>query len=86
MEKQLPPTKEYRWEDNPEEKRIYDFYSDRLSDTSMSHIIYGCSDRMGNPPNQLIDEHDRRVFMNALQWLGSPVGQSFMKELMQEKL
>ena len=67
--------KEYRFEDNPEEQRIYEkFISDRNN-------VY---DFVGNVvfsnPNESNDR-DVMVFLGAIQWLGSHVGQCFLRDL-----
>lgn len=79
----MPETKESRWEHNPEEQLFVEEFLRQFQnpERTMSYIIYGSSSSLGNPPKDFVDEYTKQVFINTIQWLGSPVGRGFLKDL-----
>jgi len=73
--------KEYRFKQNPEEERFFKTFIDDGRDVDMriSFIVHGASNNGGIHPNKLATEDEINAFLSAIQWLGSPVGQSFLK-------
>lgn len=69
--------KKYRFELNPEEERIFNaFISERGADRVVDFIGQVCF----NDKHEVTDR-DVKVFLNAIQWLGSHVGQCFLRDL-----
>ena len=69
--------KEYRFELNLEEERIFNaFINERGADRVIEFIGEVCfNDRYE------ATDRDVKVFLNAIQWLGSHVGQCFLRDL-----
>jgi hypothetical protein len=77
--------KTYRHEQNPEEKRFHDnFIADICHDDMQSAIIFEPKDG-GLAPSELLTPRENKIVISAMQWLGSPVGQSFLREMGYEK-
>jgi len=83
--------KSYRFHDNPEEERFYNSIIDQFDHSSnslitrVSYILYGTDDLMGNKAKQVAFEEEIQAFLLTIQWLGSPVGQSFLRSMGYEK-
>jgi hypothetical protein len=82
----LKGTKEYRFKDNPLEKRFHDafinqFGRDHQSLKTLSMIIFGPSPTNSNYANSCLTDYEETMCVNMIQWLGSPVGQSFLRDL-----
>lgn len=79
--------KSYRFHDNPEEERFYNSILDQFDHsfqslkTHVSHILHGTDDSLGNKPKQIASEEEIQLFLLTIQWLGSPVGQSFLESM-----
>jgi hypothetical protein len=71
-----------RFKDNPEEKRFAEAFG-RLGWRTLDYLLGG-SDRDNGPPLDASDR-DRMVAATVIQWLGSPVGQGFLRDLGYEK-
>ena len=81
----MKSNKEYRFADNPKEKEFHDKFKQmfEISNTtrnSLSAIIFGWKDASQNYPNEYLTDKEEDICLNLIQWLGSPVGQSFLKE------
>jgi len=81
----MKSNKEYRFADNPKEKEFHDKFKQmfEISNTtrnSLSAIIFGWKDASQNYPNVYLTDKEEDICLNLIQWLGSPVGQSFLKE------
>jgi hypothetical protein len=77
--------KVYRHDQNPEEKRFHDnFIEDICHDNMMSAIVFEPKDG-GLAPSEYLTEREEKIVISAIQWLGSPVGQSFLREMGYEK-
>jgi len=73
--------KTYRHKDNPEEKRFHDnFIKDICHDNMMSAIVFEPKDG-GLSPSRYLTEDEEKIVISTIQWLGSPVGQSFLREM-----
>ncbi len=36
---------------------------------------------VNNPDKKYLDEHEEKIVLSTIQWLGTPFGQSFLKEV-----
>jgi hypothetical protein len=73
----------HRFRDNPEEKRFaeaWDAENDPDRRTSLLSHLMGDGSRKGS-----VTVRDERVAATVIQWLGSPVGQSWLQELGYER-
>ena len=73
----------YRHKDNPEEERFFDA-ANEMGVGMLSQITLPLNDR-GTDSVRLLSVEEEVIVINTLQWLGSPVGQSFLAELGYEK-
>lgn len=73
--------KSYRLRDNPEEKRIANAWEKfETQGQIVNHILDSRPVHSGHPPEA--SDRDRAVAATFLQWLGSPVGQHFLTEVL----
>lgn len=83
MSENLKGFNTHRHLDNPIEKELHDSFIEEFIDNKFAHdmidkIIYGTNEN-GYPKNFLSD-HEKRIVITAIQWLGSHVGQSFLED------
>jgi len=81
----MKTNKEYRFKDNPKEKEMHDkfiamFESNNMTHKTLSAIIFGWKSDRQDIPNDWLTEEEENICLNLIQWLGSPVGQSFLRE------
>ena len=76
--------KAYRHEDNPEEKRFHDAASN-MGVGTLSQITLPLNDR-GTEPVRYLTVEEEVLVINTLQWLGSPVGQCFLRDMGYQKI
>jgi hypothetical protein len=76
--------KTYRHADNPLEKQFHDAAVD-MGVSMLSNIVLPLNDR-GTGPKRYLTPEEETIVINTLQWLGSPVGQSFLRENGFEKI
>lgn len=81
----MKTNKEYRFKDNPKEKELHDkfivmFEGNEMTNRSLSAIIFGWKSDRQNLPERYLTEDEEDICLNLIQWLGSPVGQSFLRE------
>lgn len=74
----------HRYDQNPLEKAFAEAWQ-KANDTSQMGIAHGnlaylLSDTQHNPPEPTEAEH--KVAATVIQWLGSPVGQHFVQEVL----
>lgn len=70
----------HRFKDNPEEKRFAEKWdSDNASGHNLAHLLDQSRGESIRPPEP--SDRDRVVAATVIQWLGSPVGQGFLREL-----
>lgn len=86
----MKTNKEYRFKDNPEEKIYHDEFIDMFTNSftsieTLSSIIFGWKDGRQNVAKERLTEDEENICLNLIQWLGSPIGQSFVKKC-QEKI
>lgn len=82
MAKKMKGFNSHRHLDNPKEKQLHDNFVSEFIDTKFSHnaidkIIYGTNEN-GNA-NDYLSDHEKRIVLSTIQWLGSHVGQSFLE-------
>jgi hypothetical protein len=75
----LKGNKEYRHEQNPEEKRFHDAVID-MGARHWSSVTLPLNDT-GTAPSRYLEEDERVLVTNTIQWLGSPVGQNFLRDM-----
>lgn len=75
---------QHRFRDNPEEQRIAKAWG-RLNDlgSNLDYLLDDRADRLGPPPP--CSPRDRVIAATIIQWLGSPVGQGFLRSLGYER-
>ena len=72
----------YRFRDNPEEKRFSDAWlaeTEREMGTSILAYLMNTGAQDYRPADP--SERDQVVAATVIQWLGSPVGQGFLRDL-----
>jgi hypothetical protein len=74
----MKSNKEYRFKDNPKEQEFHDkfidmFKYDRSANNTLSAIVFGWEN-----DKESLSEREEDICLNIIQWLGSPVGQSFL--------
>jgi len=79
----MEKNKEYRFKDNPKEKEFFDKFSEMFlhngfSIRTLDAVIFGWDN--DNNPNDNLDGRETAICTNLIQWLGSPVGQGFLRE------
>lgn len=77
--------KQYRFIENPEEKLFYDKFIEQFNRDSMAHrtlsmIVIGIDDNNSTQPKRILTEEEETICVNLIQWLGSPVGQGFLRD------
>ncbi len=70
--------KQNRLSSNPKEKEIINFFEKEFSDLDISLMVCGTLD--GRTPVKFLDEEEIKIAKGMIQWLGSPVGQGFLRE------
>lgn len=71
--------KEYRFKENPKEKEVVDkFKKEVVSIGITKNIVFE------NNARNLTNEEER-IILSTIQWLGSPVGLSFINEFLKTK-
>ena len=77
-----PKDTAYRFNDNPKEKELHDKFLEvfKRDTKTLSSIIFGWSDTNQNVPNYYLTENEEQICLNMIQWLGSPVGQGFLRD------
>jgi hypothetical protein len=67
--------KTYRHKRNPKEKEFHDEFLKEFTNTDL--IVFG-NNGFGSTPNGALTSRERRIVVSTVQWLGSPIGQSFL--------
>lgn len=81
----MKSNKEYRFEDNPEEKLFHDkfietFGKDNSSRVTLSAMIFGWENNRQTYPKKWLNQEQENICLNLIQWLDSPVGQGFLAD------
>lgn len=69
----------HRFRDNEEEKNFADAWEDQNKHGNSLAYLLHCGDQQGKPPEP--SARDYEVAATVIQWLGSPVGQCFLRDL-----
>lgn len=67
----------YRFKNNPEEKRFAEAWAER--EDHLGYLLDPRETQQGKPPEPA--KRDVVVAATVIQWLGSPVGQCFLRDL-----
>lgn len=72
--------KKYRFETNPLEKTLHDEFIEQMSHNhdSISRIVFPSIDDDLHPSDTL-SVREQSIVLSTIQWLGSPVGQGFLR-------
>jgi hypothetical protein len=74
-------TKAYRFKDNPLERIFYESWVELNHNKNGRGVLdYLMAEDPNNPTGEVTDR-DRLVAERVIQWLGSPVGQSFLMQI-----
>lgn len=71
----------HRHSNNPKEKELHDsfiseFIDNKLSPNIIDKIIYGTNE--SGYAKDYLSDHEKRIVITTIQWLGSHVGESFL--------
>ena len=70
--------KTYRHKDNSKEKELHDKFLKQFDVKGVSQIV---NETYSNgEPKKYVSNDEYRLIITTIQWLGSPVGQAFLKE------
>lgn len=80
--KRLKGFKTYRHNSNPKEKEFHDKFIEHNSHNhdDMDWLVFGVGDNNRNIPANRLTEHEKQIVISTIQWLGSPVGQGFLRD------
>lgn len=70
--------KSHRFDQNPKEKELVEKFLESYSDYGMTDLIVFGHTPNGTPLDRL-SEREVNIVLSTIQWLGSPVGQGFLK-------
>jgi hypothetical protein len=78
---------QYRFKDNPLEEKFAKGWEMQNSTDLRSYgtLEYLLADDSNYPKCDEVSERDRLVAATVIQWLGSPVGQSFIRGIMEDE-
>lgn len=76
--------KTYRHEQNPEEKLFHDSFIAQHGDRDMAAIVFEPNES-GTAPSEYLTPREETIVVSTIQWLGSPVGQNFLRTMGYEK-
>lgn len=74
--------KTYRHTQNPKEKELHDNFlknHNREGYHDMDLIVFGHGSQSLRP-NDYLTDREKKIVLSTIQWLGSPVGQSFLRD------
>ena len=71
----------HRHESNPKEKELHDQFIEHVSRNhdTLSRLVLGSS-KDDNFPKDYLASREEKIAISAIQWLGSPVGQGFLRD------
>lgn len=78
--KKLASYKQYRLSHNPMEQRFHDEFVFEHGCQDMSMLVFPPNNN-GMSPTEYLTEREEKIVMGTIQWLGSPVGSSFLQSL-----
>lgn len=70
--------KTYRHGSNPLEKQLHDDFISKHNIESMSMVCL--PSKNGIRPDRYLTDEESALVVSTIQWLGSPVGQSFLRD------
>jgi hypothetical protein len=71
--------KMHRLENNPKEKEMMvKFITNHTDNSDIDRIVFGTID--GLKVARYLDENEKKIVLSTIQWLGSPVGKSYLRE------
>jgi hypothetical protein len=71
--------KTYRHKSNSQEKEFHDKFIKQHADNDMSMIVFPPNGD-GLSPSEYLSRREESIVITTIQWLGSPVGQGFLRE------
>ena len=73
--------KTYRHNTNPLEKQLHDsFVDEHVKDGYMDLIVFGPRDGSDTQPSDYLTDREKQIVISTVQWMGSPVGQGFLRQ------
>lgn len=76
--------KTYRLDSNPEEVVFHKtFRTEHLEakhSCKLDLLIFPSEDQSGGTPSEYLTDREKEVMLSTIQWLGSPIGQSFLNK------
>jgi hypothetical protein len=76
---------QYRFQNNPMEEKYAKAWEKENKSGSNDILDYLLAKDCNSPQDGEVSERDRLVAATVIQWLGSPVGQSFIEETQDKK-
>lgn len=81
--------KDYRLKENDEyyakEIKALEVFNERTYLENIDLIVFGQKPGTSMEANDNLTERERKIVLSTIQWLGTPVGQSFLEEITQVK-
>lgn len=80
--KDIKTFKEYRLtEDNKQEVIMVEEFKKHVKDGYIpDQIVFGTKEGTSSTPNQYLTDREKQVMLSTLQWLGSHVGQCYLRD------
>ena len=73
--------KTYRHDNNPKEKELHDkFLNEHILKRDIDLLVFPPANNNQTYAVDTLTEREKQIMLTTIQWLGSPVGQSFLKE------
>jgi len=74
----------HRHNTNPKEKILHDnfkkeFLDNKYSTESIDRLVFGHGNN-SHVPNDYLTDREKKILISGIQWLGSPVGELFLKD------
>lgn len=86
-EQEMTGYKPHRHETNPKEKELHDKFRKELEERRWNpdSIVFPPANNSQTYATDTLSNREIRIMISTIQWLGSPVGQSFLRECGFEK-
>ena len=75
--------KTYRHESNPKEKELHDKFIEwymQDCDTLIDLVVFPPADDHQTRAESTLSEREKRIVITMVQWMGTPLGQSLLRE------
>lgn len=74
----------HRHMSNPKEKELHDkfiedFIDRKYSANTIDRLVFGHPSNSFDP-NDYLSDREKQIVISTIQWLGSPVGQGFLRD------